>query len=133
MRSAVVIILVIALTILLFEEALSRISRPKLKTKFKRTKISKPKLKTTRTKHTRHKVLGKSKTAKKPGAGAAATHKHHGFGSGTGLYATQVGVEAVSSLGTTGTNIAQTVLQSKENGAENTGNGQGEGDAEETS
>ncbi|KAL1480643.1 hypothetical protein MTO96_050849 [Rhipicephalus appendiculatus] len=45
MRLAVVIILVIALTILLFEEALSRISRPKLKQKVKRLKVSRPKTK----------------------------------------------------------------------------------------
>ncbi|KAL1447454.1 hypothetical protein MTO96_044287 [Rhipicephalus appendiculatus] len=124
MRSAVVIILVIALTILLFEEALSRISRTKLKTKVKNMRISKPKLKTTRTKHIRHKVHGKPKpkTVKKPG-----------FGGGTGLYAAQVGVEAVSSLGTTGSNIAQTVLQKKASEAENEGEGQGQENGGETS
>ncbi|KAL1447455.1 hypothetical protein MTO96_044287 [Rhipicephalus appendiculatus] len=135
MRSAVVIILVIALTILLFEEALSRISRTKLKTKVKNMRISKPKLKTTRTKHIRHKVHGKPKpkTVKKPGASTAVSHTHHGFGGGTGLYAAQVGVEAVSSLGTTGSNIAQTVLQKKASEAENEGEGQGQENGGETS
>ncbi|KAL1480039.1 hypothetical protein MTO96_051372 [Rhipicephalus appendiculatus] len=103
MRLAVVIILVIALTILLFEEALSRISRP------------------TRHKHTRHKHT-KPKTPKNLGAGAAEVHKHRGHGFGGGLYATQVVTESVSSLGTAGSGIASTVLQSQ--AAKNADNGE---------
>uniref|UniRef100_A0A224YKP6 Uncharacterized protein n=1 Tax=Rhipicephalus zambeziensis TaxID=60191 RepID=A0A224YKP6_9ACAR len=120
MRPAVVIMLVIALTILLFEEAFSRISRPKLKQKVKRLKVSRPKTKLTRQKHTRVKHT-KLKTPKKLGAGAAEVHKHRGHGVG-GLYATQVVTESVSSLGTAGSGIASTVLQNQ--AARNADNGE---------
>ncbi|XP_037500570.1 uncharacterized protein LOC119374511 [Rhipicephalus sanguineus] len=129
MRLAVVIILVVALTILLFEEALSRISKPRLKPKLKRMKISRSKLKTTRHKTKHHTTNAKPKIAKKPGAGATEVHKHRGFGGGTGLYTAQVATETVSSLGTTGSSIASTVLQNR--GAKNEAAGEADQQNEE--
>lgn len=145
MKYAVVIILVVALTVLLFEEALARISRTKLKPKVKRMKVSRPKNKPTRHRPSHHTPNSKPKATKKVGktkpktphspggtlTGPVATdvHAHHGSGGVSKLYATQLGAEMFSSLGNTANNIAGTVLQNKGNGTEDAGEDQeGNGD-----
>nr|XP_037274060.1 uncharacterized protein LOC119166801 isoform X2 [Rhipicephalus microplus] len=102
MRPVVVIILVIALTIQLFEEALSKITRPKLKKiRVKKPRTSKSKSKMTRIKHSSSSKT-KIKASKKPG--------HGGLG---GLYVAQTTTDSVAALGNTGAGITGVVLQSQ--------------------
>nr|XP_037274058.1 uncharacterized protein LOC119166801 isoform X1 [Rhipicephalus microplus] len=113
MRPVVVIILVIALTIQLFEEALSKITRPKLKKiRVKKPRTSKSKSKMTRIKHSSSSKT-KIKASKKPAVAATDTHSHHGHGGLGGLYVAQTTTDSVAALGNTGAGITGVVLQSQ--------------------